>query len=104
METANDMDLLGEYVRQNSQAAFAELVQRHVNLVYSAALRKTGNPDAAQEITQAVFILLAKKAPKLRTETILAGWLYQTARLTSSSHLRNEYRRVRREQEAYMQS
>ena len=98
------MELLGAYVRQGSEEAFAALVTRHVNLVYSAAVRKTGNPHAAEEITQAVFVILAKKAEKLRKETILSGWLYQTARLTASSFLRNEIRRTRREQEAYMLS
>ncbi len=98
------MDLLREYVRQKSEEAFAALVARHVNMVYSAALRKTGNPHAAEEITQVVFILLAKKAAGLQKGTILSGWLYQAARLTSASFLRTECRRVRREQEACMES
>ncbi len=98
------MELLREYVRQNSDEAFASLVARHVNMVYSAALRKTGNPNAAEEITQVVFILLAKKAAGLQKGTILSGWLYQAARLTSASFLRTECRRVRREQEACMES
>ena len=98
------MDLLRQYVHRNSEKAFAALVTRHVNMVYSAARRKTGNAHAAEEITQAVFIILAKKAERLRDGTILSGWLYQTARLTSASFLRTEIRRARREQEAYMQS
>jgi RNA polymerase sigma factor (sigma-70 family) len=104
MHDATDMDLLRQYAGRNSDAAFAALVSRHVNLVYSAALRKTGNPHAAEEITQAVFIILAQKAGRILDKTILAGWLYQTARLTASSFLRGETRRVRREQEAYMRS
>jgi len=98
------MELVREYVQQNSEEAFAALVTRYVNLVYSAALRKTGNPDAAGEITQAVFIILAGKARGMRPETVLSGWLYQTARLTAANFLRAESRRVRREQEAFMQS
>jgi len=98
------MDLLREYAHKNSQEAFSTLVARHVNMVYSVALRKTGNHGAAEEITQAVFVILAKKVAVLRQETILTGWLYHTARLTSASFLRGEYRRMRREQEAYMQS
>ena len=98
------MELLRQYADRNSDEAFAALVARHVNLVYSAALRKTGNADAAGEITQAVFIILAQKAGRLSRRTILSGWLYQTTRLTAANFLRTEIRRVRREQEAYMQS
>jgi len=98
------MDLLRCYAEGDSESAFAALVARHVNLVYSAALRKTGQPDAATEITQAVFILLAQKARRIPRQTILAGWLYQTARLTASSFLKSEARRARREHEAYMQT
>ena len=67
-------------------------------------MRKTGNPDAADEITQAVFIILAQKAGRIADKTILPGWLYQTTRLTAASFLKSESRRVRREQEAYMQT
>lgn len=104
MQEPSDIELLRQYTGQNSEEAFAALVSRHVNLVYSAALRKTGNCHVAQEITQAVFIILAKKAPGLRKETILPGWLYQTARLTAANFLRNDMRRIHREQEACMQS
>jgi len=104
MHDATDMDLLRQYAAGNSDAAFAALVSRHVDLVFSAALRKTGNPHAAEEITQAVFIILAQKAGRIVDRTILPGWLYQTARLTASSFLRRETRRVRREQEAFMQA
>ena len=104
MHDATDMDLLRQYADGNSDAAFAALVSRHVDLVYSAALRKTGNPHVAEEITQAVFIILAQKAGRIVDKTILPGWLYQTARLTASSFLRRETRRVRREQEAFMQT
>ncbi len=104
MQDAPDKELLRQYVHRNSDAAFAALVARYVNLVYSAALRKTGDPGAAEEITQAVFIILARKAESLPERTILSGWLYQTARLTAANFLRTETRRARREQEAYMQS
>jgi len=104
MQETGDIDLLQQYAREGSEAAFAALVARHVNLVFSASLRKTGNPHAAEEITQAVFIILAKKAHQLRRGTILSGWLYQAARLTAASFLRGEIRRTHREQEAYMQS
>src|SRR5450756_2558328 len=104
MQERNDIELLGEYVRGNSETAFETLVARHVNLVYSVALRHVGNPHQAQEIAQVVFIILAKKARGLSKNTILSGWLYQTTRLTAANFLRGEIRRQRREQEAYMQS
>ena len=104
MPELDDIELLAQYARDNSEAAFATLVTRHVNLVYSTALRNAGNPHAAEEITQAVFIILARKARSLSPQTILSGWLYQTARLTAANFLRAEIRRQHREQEAYMQS
>ena len=104
MQEMADSELLRQYAAQKSEAAFAELVQRHVPLVYSVSLRKAGNPSAAEEVTQAVFIILARKAGSLRRQTVLSGWLYQTARLTAANYLRAEIRRVRREQEAGMQS
>jgi DNA-directed RNA polymerase specialized sigma24 family protein len=75
MQEVRDTELLRQYVRQNSDVAFAALVTRHVNVVYSAALRKTGNPATAEEITQAVFIILARKADKLSRHVALSGWL-----------------------------
>src|SRR5208282_3997219 len=104
MHDASDSDLLQNYARQNSEAAFAGLVQRHIALVYSAALRQTSVAAHAEEITQAVFIILARKAAGLRTDTILDAWLYETTRLTALSFVRGERRRQSREQEAYMQS
>ena len=100
----DDHQLLAEFARDDYQAAFATLVERYVNLVYSVALRQTRNTHAAQEVTQAVFILLARKAGKLSPRTVVSGWLCQTARLTSANYLRTEYRRSQREHEAFMQS
>jgi RNA polymerase sigma factor (sigma-70 family) len=104
MLETNDLELLAQFVRDNSEAAFSALVEGHVNLVYSVALRCTRNPHAAGEITQAVFIILARKARSLSEKTILSGWLHQTARLTAANYLRAEMRRRRHEQEAYMES
>ena len=103
MRDVSGMELVWDYARSNSEAAFAELVQRHINLVYSVALRHVGIAAQAEEIAQAVFIILARKAGKLRPGTILEGWLFETTRLTALSFLRGERRRQFREQEAYMQ-
>lgn len=104
MQDMDDNALLREYVERESEEAFATLVARHINKVYSVALRHTGNPSEAEEITQAVFVILAKKSRGLRKGVILSGWLYQTARLTSVTFIRSEVRRARRQQEALMQN
>jgi RNA polymerase sigma factor (sigma-70 family) len=104
MTGPDDHQLLVDFARANSEAAFAALVSRHINLVYSTALRSTGNHHAAGEITQAVFIILARKADGFSRKIVLSGWLYQTTRLTAANFLRTEIRRQKREQEAYMQS
>jgi RNA polymerase sigma factor (sigma-70 family) len=100
----DDLTLLREYARNHSEAAFAALVARHVNLVYSVALRSVRDPQLAEEITQAVFIILARKADSLGDQTILPGWLCRTARYASANALTIQRRRQHREQEAYMQS
>lgn len=100
----DDMELVREYAERNAEQAFATLVSRHVNLVYSVALRQVRDPHLAEEITQGVFIILARKAKSLSPRTILSGWLCRTARYISSRSLRNERRRQFREQESQMQS
>jgi RNA polymerase sigma factor (sigma-70 family) len=104
MPDTQDMDLVREFARHNSEAAFTELVRRHINLVYSVARRCTGNDGDAHDVTQAVFIILARKAAGLREKTLLTGWLYETTRFAAARLLRTNGRRHAREQEAYMQS
>jgi len=104
MQSSDDMQLLQEYASRRSEQAFTTLVARHINLVFSAALRSVNNAGQAEEITQAVFVTLARKARALRRGTVLSGWLYQTARLTACNFTRAEMRRQHREQEAYIQS
>ena len=104
MQEWDDIALLREYVGHDSEEAFATLVTRHVNKVYSVALRHTRNPHQAEEITQAVFVILAKKSRHLGRRVVLSGWLYQTARLAALTFIRSEIRRARREQEAQMQT
>lgn len=104
MQELDDIALLREYVERGSEDAFAILVSRHINKVYSVALRHTSNPCQAEEITQVVFVILTRKACSLGKSVILEGWLYQTARLTALASVRSELRRAQREQEAYLQS
>jgi RNA polymerase sigma factor (sigma-70 family) len=97
----NDIELLKSYVEKGSESAFAELVRRHVNLVYSAALREIhGDRGLAEDVTQAVFHELARKASRLIRHPVLSGWLYTSVRLFAANVRRSEQRRQRREQEA----
>jgi DNA-directed RNA polymerase specialized sigma24 family protein len=78
--THDDIALLREYARNQSEQAFEALVTRYVNLVYSAALRQARDPSLAEEVTQVVFIILARKADSIGDKTIVSGWLYGTIR------------------------
>src|SRR5215469_12842106 len=102
--TADDMELVRQYAQSNSETAFAALVERHVNLVYSVALRRVEDTHLAEEVTQGVFVILARKANALGAKTILPGWLCRTARYVSSNALTTRRRRQHYEQEALMQS
>ncbi|MGO8679236.1 MAG: sigma-70 family RNA polymerase sigma factor [Limisphaerales bacterium] len=98
----HDSQLLDDYVTRNSETAFQSLVSRYLNLVHSTALRQVGNAPLAEEVAQAVFILLARKASRLRNtqNLVLGGWLYRTTRFVAARAQRGELRRRRREQEA----
>ncbi len=93
-----DSELLGRYARTHSEDAFAELVRRHVNLVYSAALRQVnGDAHLAQDVAQTVFTDLARKAASLSRHTALTGWLYTSAHFAAAKITRTESRRRERE-------
>lgn len=104
MNATNDMALVRDYAASRSEAAFAALVSRHVNFVYSTALRQVNDPHLAQEVTQAVFVILAQKAGKLSGRVILTGWLFKTARYAALAQIRAEAKRRRRELEANVQA
>jgi len=93
-----DCELVADYAARGSETAFRALVSRHVDLVYATALRQTGDRGLAEEITQNVFIALARKAPRLGGLETLAGWLHRTTILESKARIRSELRRRRREE------
>jgi RNA polymerase sigma factor (sigma-70 family) len=102
MADASDMELVREYGRHGSEAAFAELVRRHLNLVYSVALRMTCNAADAEDVAQAVFVILARKAAGLSDRTLLTGWIYEATRFTAARSVRTNARRRQREHKAFM--
>ena len=95
-----DQQLLNEYARQGSEHAFETLVQRHVHLVFATAARHLGGAGPAEEVTQNVFIALARKATQLRDHVALAGWLHQATLQEARRWWRGELRRQRREHTA----
>src|SRR5580704_932578 len=103
MQHHNDMELVREFVTEHSEAAFETLVARHVDMVYSAALRQTRDPVLAGEIAQATFIVMARKAPTFRSGTVLPVWLLRTARYAALAEFRSRRRRQQHEREAHME-
>src|ERR1044072_3666570 len=99
--SASDLELLREFVRDQSQDAFTALVRRHVNLVYSAALRQVRSSQLAEEVAQSVFTDLARSATRLKPDTVLTAWLYEVTRRTAINVVRGEARRQLREQIAW---
>ena len=94
----NDWALLRDYSEGRSEAAFAELVRRHADLVYSSALRQTGDPHLAGDVAQAVFLSLARKGATISRAAVIPGWLIHATRRESANLLRDRARRSRREQ------
>src|SRR3954467_11846067 len=96
---ASDHELLARFA-EGSEKAFATLVRRHIDLVYSAALRQVQDPHTAADVTSAVFIILARKAGELRDHMIIPAWLHRTTSYTARKALRARQRRSSHEQAA----
>src|SRR5262245_38233914 len=97
-----DVELLRRYAETRSEDAFAELVRRRIGLVYSVALRTTHDPQSAEDVTQAVFADLARKAGSLAQRSVLAGWLYRSAHYAALGVVGAERNRAAREQKAHL--
>ncbi len=98
----NDHQLMEKYASSGSREAFAELVRRHTDRVYAACLRLLGDPHLAEDAVQATFMVLVRKAGRLRSGTVLADWLYWTARHCAQEIRRARRRRAVHEREAAM--
>lgn len=98
-----DSELLSDYVATGVESAFAALVERHIGLVYSAALRIVVDPHLAEDVTQTTFAVLAREARHLIAHPVLPAWLHRTASNHAAKLVRGEMRRRAREQEHAMQ-
>jgi RNA polymerase sigma factor (sigma-70 family) len=96
----SDFELLTSYTSAHDPQAFHQLVQRHIDFVYASALRQLGDRHVAEDVVQAVFLLLAQKAAKIKPETFVKGWLFNATRYVASNTRRAEIRRQLREREA----
>src|SRR5438045_1113516 len=99
MSMVDDRQLLAAFVRERSAEAFGELVARHVDLVHSAARRQARDEHEAEDITQAVFVVLARKAGTIRDGRMLGAWLLKAAHFAARDVRKLAARRRRHEQE-----
>ncbi len=100
MNELTDQDLLRAYAERRSEEAFSELLHRHVDFVHSVAIRMVCDSHLAEDVTQGVFLALARSASQLTERAVLAGWLHRTTRNISAQTVRTDARRRAREQEA----
>jgi RNA polymerase sigma factor (sigma-70 family) len=99
----NDTELLQAWAQRRDEAAFTELVRRHLGLVQASARRQVGTSPLAEDVAQAVFLVLARKAGSLDSRVVLSGWLFRTTRFVAARAVRAEQRRSRNESLAAMQ-
>jgi RNA polymerase sigma factor (sigma-70 family) len=100
MNSLTDQPLLREYTERRTEAAFGELVRRHVDLVYSAAMRIVRDAHLAEDVTQGVFVALSQSAGQLTERPVLSGWLHRTTQNLAANAVRTDVRRRAREREA----
>src|SRR5437879_12434428 len=96
----DDMQLLQQYAQSGCQDSFERLVRRHIDWVYSVCLRGVKDRHLAEDVTQAVFIILARKSKSLSPDTILRGWLFKAARFAVADTLKKQNRHRRHVQRA----
>src|ERR1022692_1224022 len=101
MNNLTDQQLVRQYTELRAEAAFGELVRRHVDLVYSAAVRMVRDAHLAEDVTQGVFVALAQNARQLTDRPVWSGWLHRTAQNLAANVVRADVRRRVREQEAF---
>jgi DNA-directed RNA polymerase specialized sigma24 family protein len=97
MKARTDPQLLRDYAECDSEAAFAELVRRHIDLVHSVACRLVNDHHRAKDVSQGVFVALAKDAKRLMDHPTLSGWLHRATRNIAAQAVRTEVRRRNRE-------
>ncbi len=98
-----DWQLLQQYVREGSHDAFKSLAQRHVDWIYAAAKRQVHDAHLASNVTQAVFVVLARKAASISQSTSLSGWLFRTTRYCAMDAKKMDARRRYHERHAAME-
>src|SRR5258706_15630582 len=96
-DEVDDSTLLGRYVETGCQDSFEAIVARHSGWVFSLSLRAVRDRHLAEDVTQAVFIILARKARTIRQGTPLSGWLFKVSRFAVGDALKHRRRMHNRE-------
>jgi RNA polymerase sigma factor (sigma-70 family) len=97
---SDDRRLLREYVESGSRKALQELIQRHLELIYSSALRQVRDPNLAEDVTQAVFVVLTQKAGTIRNGVAVGGWLLAATRYVVVTVMRKQAIKAKHERRA----